>query len=67
MCWAVGNRECSADIMCCRYSLDGSHLAVGLCDGSIKVRQSANYNYSVMSKRNNAIEQVGPGGNFTLI
>ena len=31
------NRECGADVMCCRFSQDGSHLAVGLCDGSIKV------------------------------
>ncbi|XP_067680546.1 uncharacterized WD repeat-containing protein all2124-like [Haliotis asinina] len=29
--------ECPIDIMCCRFSADGAHLAVGLCDGSIKI------------------------------
>lgn len=29
--------ECAVDVMCCRWSPDGSHLAVGLCDGSIKI------------------------------
>lgn len=34
--------ECPADIMCCRFTPDGTHLAVGLCDGSIKIYSSTN-------------------------
>ncbi|CAL1541553.1 unnamed protein product [Lymnaea stagnalis] len=29
--------ELSSDVMCCRFNGDGSHLAVGLCDGTIKI------------------------------
>ena len=29
--------ETPADVMSCRFSPDGNHLAVGLCDGAIKV------------------------------
>ncbi|KAL8577543.1 hypothetical protein ACOMHN_023516 [Nucella lapillus] len=29
--------DCPEDVMCCRLSPEGVHLAVGLCDGSIKI------------------------------
>ena len=31
-------RDCVTDVMCCRFNPDGQHLAVGLIDGSVKVR-----------------------------
>ncbi|XP_069135121.1 WD repeat-containing protein 38-like [Argopecten irradians] len=34
--------ECTNDILCCRFNYDGSLLAVGLCDGSIKVHDAGN-------------------------
>ncbi|XP_059171932.1 WD repeat-containing protein 38-like isoform X2 [Physella acuta] len=29
--------ELPSDVMCCRFNDDGQHLAVGLCDGTIKI------------------------------
>uniref|UniRef100_A0A0B6YTK3 Uncharacterized protein n=1 Tax=Arion vulgaris TaxID=1028688 RepID=A0A0B6YTK3_9EUPU len=29
--------ELSSDVMCCRFNSDGTHLAVGLCDGTVKI------------------------------
>ncbi|XP_076472976.1 WD repeat-containing protein 89 homolog [Babylonia areolata] len=48
--------ECPADIMCCRFSPDGSYLAVGLCDGCIKIygSNSAQTLYSLSDDDTNA-------------
>ncbi|KAK0054963.1 nuclear distribution protein nudF-like isoform X1 [Biomphalaria pfeifferi] len=35
-------REFNSDVMCCRFNHDGSHLAVGLCDGTIKIFNTLN-------------------------
>lgn len=32
------SRETNSEVMCCRFSLDGSLLAAGLASGVIKVR-----------------------------
>ncbi|XP_041348767.1 POC1 centriolar protein homolog A-like [Gigantopelta aegis] len=44
--------ETPADVMSCRFSPDGSHLAVGLCDGSIKIYSSSTGSmlYSLMDE-----------------
>lgn len=34
--------ESPADVMCCRFTPDGARLAVGLCDGSIKIYDASN-------------------------
>ncbi|XP_033748756.1 WD repeat-containing protein 38-like [Pecten maximus] len=34
--------ECSNGILCCRFNHDGSLLAIGLCDGSIKIHDAVN-------------------------
>ncbi|XP_005111512.1 WD40 repeat-containing protein SMU1 isoform X2 [Aplysia californica] len=34
--------ELPSDVMCCRFNQDGTHLAVGLCDGSIKIYNPSN-------------------------
>ena len=39
-CLSCFDRECPVDVMCNRFSDDGSLLAVGLIDGSIKVRNN---------------------------
>ncbi|XP_050409930.1 WD repeat-containing protein 38 isoform X2 [Patella vulgata] len=35
--------ECPVDIMCCHFNPSGTHLAVGLCDGTIKIYDSNSY------------------------
>lgn len=34
--------ELPSDVMCCRFNGDGSHLAIGLCDGTIKIANPNN-------------------------
>ncbi|XP_061189530.1 WD repeat-containing protein 5-like [Saccostrea echinata] len=39
----IGTIDCSTDVMCCRFSPDGQHLAVGLIDGSVKIYSPSTY------------------------
>lgn len=40
--------ELQADVMCCRFSPDGAHLAIGLIDGSIKIVNPHNHNGQIL-------------------